>query len=105
MLDLRFGVMGAIEGMNKIQSGQEVILSEQQLVECDDDGIDDGCNCGLTDYAFKYLTGKEGLVDTCLIPMSLEIVVTKTAADGLCLWCDSQRIPHSSGDGFMEPGR
>jgi hypothetical protein len=54
-----FGVMGAIEGMNKVQTGQEVILSEQQLVDCDDDGINDGCNGGLTDYAFKYLTGKD----------------------------------------------
>jgi len=54
-----FGVMGAIEGMNKIQTGNSVILSEQQLVDCDDDGINDGCNGGLTDYAYKYLTGKD----------------------------------------------
>lgn len=54
-----FGVIGAIEGVNKAQSGKEVILSEQQLVDCDKDGINDGCNGGLTDYAFKYLTGKD----------------------------------------------
>jgi cathepsin L len=54
-----FGVMGAIEGMNKVTTGNEVILSEQQLVDCDKDGINDGCNGGLTDYAYKYLTGKD----------------------------------------------
>merc|ERR1712146_518434 len=54
-----FGVMGAIEGLNKVQTGKEVILSEQQLVDCDKDGINDGCNGGLTDYAYKYLTGKD----------------------------------------------
>jgi len=54
-----FGVMGAIEGMNKVTTGTEVILSEQQLVDCDKDGINDGCNGGLTDYAYKYLTGKD----------------------------------------------
>jgi len=54
-----FGVMGAIEGLNKVVTGKEVILSEQQLVDCDKDGINDGCNGGLTDYAYKYLTGKD----------------------------------------------
>jgi len=54
-----FGVMGAIEGMNKVKTGKEVILSEQQLVDCDKDGINDGCNGGLTDYAYKYLNGKD----------------------------------------------
>jgi len=54
-----FGVMGAIEGMNKVQMGNSVILSEQQLVDCDNDGINDGCNGGLTDYALKFLTGKD----------------------------------------------
>jgi len=54
-----FGVMGAIEGMNKVTTGTELILSEQQLVDCDKDGINDGCNGGLTDYAYKYLTGKD----------------------------------------------
>jgi len=54
-----FGVMGAIEGMNKVKSGNSIILSEQQLVDFDKDGINDGCNGGLTDYAYKYLTGKD----------------------------------------------
>merc|ERR1712216_196971 len=37
--------------MGKVNTGTEVILSEQQLVDCDNDG--------LTDYAYKYLTGKD----------------------------------------------
>merc|ERR1712059_123418 len=46
-------------GMNKVTTGKEVILSEQRVVDCDKDGINDGCNGGLTDYAYKYLTGKD----------------------------------------------
>jgi len=49
--------MGAIEGMNKVLTGSEVILSEQQLVDCDTQ--DNGCNGGLTDSAYQYLTGKD----------------------------------------------
>lgn len=49
--------MGAIEGMHKILTKQTVILTEQQLVDCDRD--DDGCDGGLVDRAYKYLTGKD----------------------------------------------
>lgn len=52
-----FGVMGAIEGMNKVQTGQEVILSEQQLVDCA--SHHDGCDGGMTDSAYEYLVGKD----------------------------------------------
>ena len=47
--------MGSIEDMN----GNEVILSEEQSLDCDKDDINDGCNGGLTDYAYKYFTGKD----------------------------------------------
>jgi len=53
-----FGSIGAIEGMNKVLTGSEVILSEQQLLDCDREGLDDGCNGGLVGDAYKYLSGK-----------------------------------------------
>merc|ERR1712137_1520262 len=52
-----FGTMGAIEGMNKVKTGSSIILSEQQLIDCDHDCS--GCGGGLTDYAYRYLVNKD----------------------------------------------
>lgn len=37
------------------QTGTSVLVSE----ECDKDGVNAGCNGGLTDYAFEHLIGKD----------------------------------------------
>lgn len=52
-----FSTTGAIEAHYKIATGNEVLLSEQQLVDCPDPKIYDthGCNGGLPSYAFNYI--------------------------------------------------
>jgi len=55
-----FSTTGALEGANKIATGNLVSLSEQNFVDCDDNG-DHGCFGGLMDNAFEWAKGNGGV--------------------------------------------
>jgi C1A family cysteine protease len=62
-----FSTTGALEGIYKIQNQKLISFSEQQLVDCDNlknrenRGKDHGCNGGLMENAFEWISNNGGL--------------------------------------------
>ncbi|OMO61091.1 hypothetical protein COLO4_33561 [Corchorus olitorius] len=66
----------AIEGITKLKTGNLISLSEQELVDCDVDGEDEGCEGGLMDDAFDFIQNNKGLTSEANYPY--------TGQDGTC---------------------
>ncbi|CAI8588567.1 unnamed protein product [Vicia faba] len=56
-----FSAVAATEGIHKLSTGKLISLSEQELVDCDTKGEDQGCEGGLMDDAFKFIIQNHGL--------------------------------------------
>ncbi|XP_048141527.1 LOW QUALITY PROTEIN: senescence-specific cysteine protease SAG12-like [Rhodamnia argentea] len=72
------GVLGraAIEGITMLKKGKLVSPSGQELVDCDVNGIDQGCEGGLMDSAFQFIRSKGGLTS--------EVNYAYQGVDGTC---------------------
>ncbi|XP_068651730.1 cysteine protease XCP1-like [Aristolochia californica] len=55
-----FSTVAAVEGINKIVTGNLTTLSEQELIDCDKP-FNSGCNGGLMDYAFSFIVSNGGI--------------------------------------------
>lgn len=54
-----FSAVAAMEGINKIVTGNLVSLSEQELIDCD--SKDSGCNGGDMGNAFEFVINNGGI--------------------------------------------
>lgn len=56
-----FSTTGSVEGAYAVASGKLESLSEQQLVDCDHNGGDQGCNGGAMDNAYGWIEQNGGI--------------------------------------------
>ncbi|KAK7302177.1 hypothetical protein RJT34_13059 [Clitoria ternatea] len=70
-----FSTVVAVEGINQIKTNKLVSLSEQELVDCDNQE-NVGCNGGLMEQAFEFIKKRGGLTTERNYPY--------TAQDGTC---------------------
>ncbi|KAK3017951.1 hypothetical protein RJ639_005230 [Escallonia herrerae] len=56
-----FSAVAATEGITQLKTGKLISLSEQELVDCDTGGEDQGCEGGLMDNAFDFIQQNRGL--------------------------------------------
>ncbi|KAL6145040.1 hypothetical protein ACLB2K_055729 [Fragaria x ananassa] len=68
--------VAAMEGITQLTTGKLISLSEQELVDCDVNGEDQGCEGGLMDDAFQFINQNHGL--------STEANYPYTGVDGTC---------------------
>ncbi|XP_028752648.1 senescence-specific cysteine protease SAG39-like [Neltuma alba] len=62
-----FSAVAAMEGITKLSTGKLISLSEQELVDCDT-GVDQGCEGGLMDDAFKFIIKNNGITSEANYP-------------------------------------
>ncbi|KAK2984204.1 hypothetical protein RJ640_017317 [Escallonia rubra] len=71
-----FSTIAATEGINQLTTGKLISLSEQELVDCDKAGEDQGCEGGYMEDGFEFIVKNKGIATEAAYPYD--------AADGTC---------------------
>nr|KYP67745.1 Thiol protease SEN102 family [Cajanus cajan] len=76
-----FSTVAATEGIHQISTGKLVSLSEQELVDCDTKGVDQGCEGGYMEDGFEFIIKNGGISSEAKYPYK--------AVDGTCNKADA----------------
>ncbi|KAL7603294.1 hypothetical protein Lser_V15G16348 [Lactuca serriola] len=71
-----FSTIAATEGITQLTTGKLISLSEQELVDCDRSGVDQGCDGGEMEDGFEFIFKNKGI--------NTEVAYPYQAADGTC---------------------
>ncbi|KAK8958615.1 hypothetical protein KSP40_PGU003680 [Platanthera guangdongensis] len=67
-----FSAVAATEGITKISTGKLISLSEEELVDCDINGKDNGCHGGTMDGAFQFIIQNGGITTEAIYPYTAD---------------------------------
>jgi C1A family cysteine protease len=88
-----FSTTGALEGAYEIKYGNLVSFSEQQLVDCDKGSkLNHGCNGGLMDSAFEWISSNGGLCTESAYPYMSGVTKTASSCDNSCSLVSGSKI-------------
>ncbi|KAK2984203.1 hypothetical protein RJ640_017316 [Escallonia rubra] len=63
-----FSAIAATEGINQLTTGKLISLSEQELVDCDKTGEDQGCEGGYMEDGFEFIIKNKGIASEAQYP-------------------------------------
>ena len=99
-----FSAVAAMEGITKLSTKNLISLSEQELVDCDTSGEDQGCEGGLMDDAFKFIKQNGGLTSEAKYPYKGTdgTCDTKKAANPAAKITGYEDVPANSEDSLLK---
>ncbi|XBH80794.1 hypothetical protein VPH35_106467 [Triticum aestivum] len=80
-------------GIVKLKTGKLISLSEQELVDCDVHGEDQGCEGGLMDDAFKFIIKNGGLTTESNYPYTATYDKCKNGTNGVATMKSYEDVP------------
>ncbi|KAJ1254876.1 hypothetical protein BS78_K315100 [Paspalum vaginatum] len=97
-----FSAVAEMEGIVKISTGKLISLSEQELVDCDVHGQDQGCNGGEMDDAFKFIIKNGGLTTESSYPYTAEGGKFKAGSNSTAIIKGYEDVPANDETSLMK---
>ncbi|CAI0425868.1 unnamed protein product [Linum tenue] len=96
-----FSSVAAVEGINKIKTGELVSLSEQELVDCSKDNH--GCDGGMMEQAFQFIEQVGGLTTETNYPYEAKDESCNSAKNAAAVQIDGyEMVPENDENALMK---